>query len=89
MKNEEAIEILQEERDYAQFPKYVREAIKIAISAIERQIPKKPKNYTIDCHGYMIYDCECPNCKTEHKEMYAFAYCPHCGQKIDWQEVSQ
>ena len=43
MTNKEAIEILQEERDYAQFPKYVREAIEIATSAIEKQIPKKPK----------------------------------------------
>ena len=40
MTNEEAIEILQEERDYAQFPKYVREAIKIATSTIKKQMPK-------------------------------------------------
>lgn len=36
MTYEEAIEILQEERDYSQFPEYVKEAIKIAISAIEK-----------------------------------------------------
>lgn len=65
------------------------EMLIVCKEALEKQIPKKPKNYTIDCHEYMIYDCECPNCKTEHKEMYAFAYCPHCGQKIDWTEVER
>lgn len=54
------------------------------IKVLEKQIPKKVENYTIDCHGYMIYDCECPSCKTEHKEMYPFAYCQHCGQALEW-----
>lgn len=59
-------------------------AYDMAIKALEKQMPKKVENYTIDCYGYMIYDCECPSCKTEHKEMYPFAYCPHCGQALDW-----
>lgn len=42
MTYEEAIEILNEERDYAQFPCYVTRAIEIATSAIKKQIPKKP-----------------------------------------------
>lgn len=59
-------------------------ALDMGITALEKQILKKVENYAIDCHGYMIYDCECPSCKTEHKEMYPFAYCPHCGQALDW-----
>lgn len=54
-----------------------KDCYKLIREALEKQIPKKVENYTIDCYGYMIYDCECPSCKTEHKEMYPFAYCPH------------
>ena len=43
MTYEEAIKILQVERDYAQFPQYVKEAIKIATYVLEKQILKKPK----------------------------------------------
>lgn len=60
------------------------EMLIVCKEALEKQIPKKVENYAIDCHGYMIYDCECPSWKTEHKEMYPFAYCPHCGQALIW-----
>lgn len=55
-----------------------------AKEALGKQIPKKPEKYAIDNNGYMIYDCECPNCKKSHRELYPFAYCGHCGQAIDW-----
>ena len=42
MTAEEAIEILQEEHDYAQLLSYVNAALKQAIEALEKQIPKKP-----------------------------------------------
>ena len=62
-------------------------ALRAKVTELEaKAIPKKVENYAIDWHGYMIYDCECPSCKTEHKEMYPFAYCPHCGQALDWGE---
>lgn len=66
-----------------------KDCYKLIEEALKKQIPKKVENYTIDCHGYMIYDCECPSCKTEHKEMYPFAYCPHCGQALDWLEMEE
>ena len=59
-------------------------ALDMGVAALKKQISKKVENYAIDCHGYMIYDCECPSCKTEHKEMHPFAYCPYCGQALDW-----
>ena len=60
-------------------------ALRAKVTELEaKAIPKKVENHAIDWHGYMIYDCECPSCKTEHKEMYPFAYCPHCGQALDW-----
>lgn len=72
MTNEEAIEILQEERDYAQFPKYVKEAIEIATSAIEKQIPKKPRKTRSEI--------VCPTCNTL---VGSSPYCRYCGQAID------
>lgn len=60
-------------------------ALRAKVTELEaKAIPKKVENHAIDWHGYMIYDCECPSCKTEHREMYPFAYCPHCGQALDW-----
>lgn len=50
-----------------------REAIDMAISALEKQNPKKPK----------IEDCfTCPNC--EYGIVYGDKYCQECGQLIDW-----
>lgn len=89
MTKEEAIEILQEERDYAQFPQYVKEAIKVATSAIEKQIPKHPKKKE-ETQYSTFYDCPCCGgylvskidgelcCGQEYK------YCYHCGQALDW-----
>ena len=62
MTNEEAIEILQEERDYAQFPEYVREAIEIAALAIEKQIPKKPKRINNNSVSGGNWKMICPRC---------------------------
>lgn len=92
MTYEEAIEILQEERDYSQFPEYVKEAIKIAISAIEKQIPKKP-NYEYEQTGIGISSVIrfpiCPSCNSiDDGEQYAAGinekFCCNCGQALDW-----
>lgn len=89
MTYEEAIEILQEERDYAQFSQYVKEAIKIATSAIEKQIPKKPIN--VEKHYY-----ECPCCKQDlgvsDDDIFVYEnpikkYCNNCGQALDWSDT--
>lgn len=49
--------------------------LKIALSkALERQMPKKPKE-----DGWLY----CPNCGRDIL-MDKFAFCPDCGQKIDW-----
>lgn len=98
MTYEEAIEILQEERDYAQFPKYVREALRIAIAALEKQILKKPKrinkNSIFDGNWKMI----CPCCgatlieriTTEHQSypiQYNMTKHCMCGQALDWSNI--
>ena len=54
-------------------------AMEVAISAIEKQIPKKP-----DLDGGVY--CQC--CLHEFKENYdTTSYCPNCGQAIDWSDT--
>ena len=52
------------------------EFVRIAINALEKQIPKKPK--TDD--RYVMYICPCCNdfIKVSHN------CCQNCGQAIDW-----
>ena len=85
MINEEEIEILKHEHDYAQLLSYVNEALKTAISAIEKQIPKVAE------HEDGVWSI-CPCCggsvcnDTEHAVNKEVSYCEHCGQAIDWSE---
>ena len=87
MTYEEAIEILQEERDYAQFPKYVREAIEIANSAIKKQIPKKPIYEDIgNVYGAIKRTCaKCGDvCLISEGAKPFEHYCRYCGQALDF-----
>ena len=53
-------------------------ANEMAIQALEKQIPKKPK--TID--RYELYICtHCNKFIKLYKD-----YCEYCGQKLDWSE---
>lgn len=89
MTNEESIEILQEEHDYAQLKSYVNAAVQIAIKSIEKQIPKKPLIWQgiktpespipFDDWGY-----ECPCCGNQEID-YPDHHC-ECGQALDWSE---
>ena len=66
-----------------------REAMEMAFSALEKQIPKKPKK--ID--HWML----CPNCYEKNGFSYDYlvgmkqrghediSYCLGCGQAIDWE----
>ena len=57
--------------------------------AIEKQKPKKP-DYEGDGYadGQLVYDTWiCPNCGKRYEVDYDdYAYCPKCGQAIDWKE---
>ena len=65
----------------------------IAISALEKQIPKKPTPHIVQpveapiktgCgrwgKGTTVY--ECPNCKEWVSKIYK--HCPNCGQALDF-----
>ena len=82
MTNEKAIEILKHEHDYAQLLSYVNEALKTAVFALEKQIPKKPKVLKVqEVSGYKFGSCECG----EHI-MNNEKYCLNCGQALDWSD---
>lgn len=59
-----------------------------AIKALEKQIPKKPKNIKtiFDFSGrYYTTKGDCPCCGREN--LYRTdIYCNKCGQKLDWGE---
>lgn len=88
---EEAIKRLKESRFTIQPYNYMNQALDMAISALEKQIPKKPT--PIDYKKYMDVVNNaislrggfwCPNCK---KVVRSGSYCNDCGQKLDWSEI--
>ena len=65
---------------YKGFPKDIDAACDMAINALEKQIPKKPKER--DCIGFNTLVC--PVCKGA---LYLYEpYCDNCGQAIDWSD---
>lgn len=82
MTNEEAIIDIRENIQ----PIIGGKSLDIAISAIEKQIPKKPIN--VEKHYY-----ECPCCKQDlgvsDDDIFVYEnpiknYCDNCGQALDW-----
>ena len=63
-------------------------AYKMALQALERQIPKKPEN-----HSGRYYDNLCPLCGKRIKSGQGSSsrqrtnWCNHCGQAIDWSDI--
>ena len=56
------------------------DALEMAINALEKQIPNKPKER--DYIGYNTLVC--PVCKGA---LYLYEpYCDNCGQKLDWSD---
>ena len=53
-----------------------KQAIKTAISALEKQIPKKPIYKTEELFRF------CPNC--DFPLPLCFKFCNGCGQALDW-----
>ena len=55
------------------------DACKMAIKALEKQIPKKPIALQ---HG----DYRCPSCNRIIRMFEAINFCMFCGQAIDWRD---
>lgn len=56
--------------------------LKLAIEALEKQVPKKPIIYYA-CGQELVICGVCNMCSHITR---AVDYCPHCGTKIDWGE---
>lgn len=70
----------------------VLDAIGTATSALEKQIPKKPRE-TNDYYGIFkkTYYFQCPKCGNAYltkkmDERNDTRHCWHCGQAIDWSD---
>lgn len=60
------------------------EALKIAVVALDKQIPQRPINLSnapLDAYCAIF---RCPRCKRRLKMKSKGAYCDKCGQAIDW-----
>lgn len=55
------------------------ESFKLAIEALEKQIPKKPVYCTVEYKNMLV----CPNCKGREIMLDDYDYCPICGQAIE------
>ena len=68
--------------------KRVSEAKKIAIQALEKQIPKKPVKSENQVVRY-ANTYYCPICNLGITGTNIAKWCYHCGQKLDWSEESE
>lgn len=96
MEIKEAIEWIKKHHD-TQMNSDDSEAMRMAISALENQIGKKPRTERVDFNKYgeycINYYCPCCNRRMVSKDKTGWfagnncRYC-ECGQKIDWSEVA-
>lgn len=80
MKNMRLFMQIEDENKDCKFTEDDYKANEMAIQALEKQMPKKPKER--DCIGFDTLAC--PECKMA---LYLYEpYCDNCGQKIDWSD---
>lgn len=62
-----------------------------AIEALEKQLPKKVEyEGGFSNNGLARYRmAKCPTCDRWYSNNDEVAYCPNCGQKLDWSESKQ
>lgn len=76
-----------EKTDIKQIRRCEIESLEFAISALEKQIPKKVRDIGMNQSiGTKIGSC--PMCDGRPLRECDSEYCPDCGQKLDW-EVEQ
>lgn len=98
MEKREAIKELQENIDLPFGSNISKESAKLAIQALEKQIPKKLEIRNATCadieselRDFITTQgkiCRCPACKNTIC-VSGIEYCWYCGQKLDWSEESE
>ena len=92
MKENEANTILKAEIVHHPECSIFAEALGLAIQALEKRIPKKPRK-TDSYRGVLkkVYAYVCPTCGNARLEKYMnerqnTVFCWDCGQKLDWSD---
>lgn len=65
---------------------FIKALIK-AVEAIEKQIPKKAKEFSLPFmtdSGRLAQHLGCENCKSDFIIFEGAKHCPRCGQALDW-----
>ena len=63
-----------------------KNGLRMAIQALEKQIPKKPIKSENQVVRY-VNTYYCPTCELGITGTNIAKWCYHCGQKIDWSDV--
>ena len=87
MTNEQAIAHFKEQLEI--FGGEHHEAMKVAIEALEKQIPQKVKYKNRHGEGFDLYNRDyynCPRCGRRLRNKQKDNRCGRCGQAIDWSE---
>lgn len=86
MNREEAIAVF---KGFKFLPREMK-AVEIAISDMEKNIPKKPTPINYEQYAEVVRNAHslrgfywCPNCNTAVK---SGRYCVNCGQLLDWSD---
>lgn len=79
---DEALETIKYEVNEEGHCGYIEDELRLAMTALEKQIPKKP----IKAKEHIMYSmCYiCPNCQKNFSGTGIASYCYHCGQALDW-----
>ena len=84
MNAQEALETIKYEVNEEGHCGYIEDELRLAMTALEKQIPKKP----IKAKEHIMYSmCYiCPNCQKNFSGTGIASYCYHCGQALDWSD---
>lgn len=77
---EEAIMVIKHDLRWKLLKDYPQDVADIAISALEKQIPRKPIRLLYHEVG------DCPFCETT-VYISEDKFCPSCGQALDWSDT--
>ena len=84
MEIKEAIEAIKSNKPTSGYT-VLCESLDIAVSALEKQIPKKLRVEVDNRHGVRSLYYFCPSCNSFRME--SRKYCSNCGQSLDWEET--